>query len=104
MSVEEIAHARRDAGPRGKGIDPNSPSRILERRILLARLRWNLMSASRSLIRDLRRDGIEVHARNVESALILHVASTRPRSAIVPWHMPDEIVLKVIRIVAEGLA
>jgi len=72
--------------------------------MLLARLRGNLEDAARTVEARLYRDGVEVNAESLSAALILHLARVQPRSAIVPWHLPDKVVLKMIAVVAAELA
>jgi len=68
-----------------------------DRRMILARLRWNLTNEARRIIgaraEPISRDGLR-------DELILAVGRAVPRSKIVPWHVSDRVVLQVIERVA----
>jgi hypothetical protein len=68
-----------------------------ERRMILARLRWNLTNEAGRII-GARAEPISRDGRRDE--LILAVARAVPRSKIVPWHVSDRVVLEVIQRVA----
>lgn len=71
-----------------------------ERRMLLARLRSNLMDECPAAVEELRRGNLKISVENVETQLLFCVAHVRPCSALVPWHLPDSIVDKMIHFVA----
>ena len=91
---------------RGNARRPMSgePDRAFERRMLIARLRWQLERAALSITGELRRDGLNVSAVNIEGGLITRVANAQPRSSFIPWDLPDSVVLATIRAVAAELA
>jgi len=72
------------------------PDLDFERQVLLANLLNNLVQAAHDAAEELRRDGIAVGAENLKSALMFAIVNARPRSSIVPWHLPDSIVEKTI--------
>jgi hypothetical protein len=81
-----------------------SADRDFERQMLLARLRGNLMNEAIHAVEAHRRDGVEPNFENLVTALTFAVAKANPRSSIVPWHLPDQIVLKMIHVVAGDVA
>jgi hypothetical protein len=83
---------------------PGEPDRDFERQTLIARLRWNLERPALQIAGELRRDGLSVSAVNIETKLVANIANAKPRSAIVPWHLPDSVVLAITRLVAAKLA
>jgi hypothetical protein len=80
------------------------PDRDLERQMLIARLLWNLERLVLQIAGELRRDSLSVSAVNIETRLIGHIANAKPRSVIVPWHLPESVVLATTRVVAIKLA
>lgn len=76
-----------------------SCDRDFDRKMLLARLRWNLLCRCPIAANQLRREGIDVRPDGLSDQLLFRVANARPRSAIVPWHVPDDAVLAMIPLV-----
>jgi hypothetical protein len=68
--------------------------------LLLARLRGNLTDLAREVVLEFRNRGIDSKAQTVGDGMLLWVVNSHPRSAIVPWHLPDSVVERVARIVA----
>jgi hypothetical protein len=75
-----------------------------DKQMLLARLRWLLTNEARWVVQRLRRDGISPTAESIASGLLIAVGTARPRSRLVPWHLHDATVEKMIAIVANELA
>jgi hypothetical protein len=73
---------------------------VFERQLLLARLRGNLEREALQCAAELRREGLPLSAENLEFRLLQRVASGRPRSRIVPWHLPDSVVAAAIKRIA----
>jgi hypothetical protein len=71
-----------------------------DRRMCLARLRWNLMNECPATIERMRGEGVTITGATLEAALLLLVADVRPRSRIVPWDLNDETVIAMIAKVA----
>jgi hypothetical protein len=80
------------------------PDRDFERQMLLAHLRANLEREALRCIAELRRDALPVNPANVEFRLLQRIVNARPRSAIVPWNLPDVVVAAVARRVSQSLA
>jgi len=78
--------------------------RDLERQMLIARLLWNLETLAPRVAGELRRDSLSLSAMNIETRLIGHISNAKPRSVIVPWHLPESVVLATTRVVAASLA
>jgi hypothetical protein len=70
-----------------------------DRRMILARLRWNLTQNAHDIAERLRRDGLQINPENLRTELSFAIANAQPRSAIVPWHLPDAIVEKAIEFI-----
>ncbi len=75
-----------------------------EQRMLLARLRGLLTTEAKYLVRKMKKEGMSLAVENISSGLMLAVARAQPRSRLVPWHLPDSVVEKMIRVVASSLA
>jgi hypothetical protein len=69
-----------------------------ERRELLAHLRWNLAVEAGRIIDQLRVEGVEITSGLVADSLMFAVARARPRSHLVPWHLADSTVARMIPI------
>jgi hypothetical protein len=67
-------------------------------------LRANLEREALRCIAELRRDALPVNPANVEFRLLQRIVNARPRSAIVPWNLPDVVVAAVARRVSQSLA
>ncbi|HUY28172.1 MAG TPA: hypothetical protein VMV27_12200 [Candidatus Binataceae bacterium] len=80
------------------------PDHDFERKMLLAHLRANLDREALRCVAELRRDALPVNPANVEFRLSQRIVNARPRSAIVPWHLPDEIVAAVACRVSQSVA
>ena len=86
----------------GTAVDfDNGPDRDrdFDRLMFLGRLRWNLLRESPTAAEKLRREGIDVTPDTLRDKLLFQVANARPRSAIAPWFIPDEIILAMIPLV-----
>jgi hypothetical protein len=83
---------------------PCESDRDFELQMLIARLRWNLERPALQIAAKLRQDGLSVSAANIEAKLIANIAKTKPRSAIVPWHLSDRVVRAITHLVAANLA
>src|ERR1700722_18336932 len=51
-----------------------------DRRMVLARLRWNLTQNAHDIAERLRRDGLQISRENIRTELLLAVANAQPRS------------------------
>jgi hypothetical protein len=80
------------------------PDLDLERRMIIAHTRWNLLNEARQLAIQMRREGTAVTPQNLASALILAISNARPRSAIVSWFLDNEVVDRLVTIVAADVA
>jgi hypothetical protein len=68
--------------------------------MLVARLRNNLRNLCPELVDQIRIDGVHLDAATLTHYLVVRVSRTCPRSAVVPWHLRDEVVEKVAMKVA----
>lgn len=66
--------------------------RAFDRRMFLARLRGNLEPVALQAETGMRREGVPVTPDNLALRMQDVIARTKPRSRIVPWHLPTEIV------------
>jgi hypothetical protein len=71
---------------------------------LLAHLRGLLTTEAHVVAYRLRREGLAPTAENIATALVLAVGTARPRSRLVPWHLDDVVVEKMIAIVSDDVA
>jgi hypothetical protein len=74
-----------------------------EARMLLAHLRWLLTDEAHSIVQRLERDGIPLGVENIAPMLMLAVRRARPRSRLVPWHLSNAVVERMIRVVTDAL-
>ncbi len=72
-----------------------------DRSMLLARLKWNLMNECPATIERMRSEGIPITVGYLGGALELAVGRTKPLSAIVPWNVPDPVLVRMIKQVAD---
>jgi hypothetical protein len=77
-------------------------AREFEHRMLLARLRWLLTDEARRIALRLEQDGA-LTAENLAPMLMLAVTRVRPRSRLVPWHLSNAIVERMVGVVANTL-
>jgi hypothetical protein len=84
------------------GIDADCrlSERDFDRKMILARLRWNLETLAQRIAAELRADGFNLTGTNIADGLVFAVVKAKPRSAIVPWHLEDAVVEQAIRRVA----
>jgi hypothetical protein len=73
--------------------------RAFARQLTLATLRWNLTQEARKARVQILRDGLTPTYPTLRHYLALAVERARPRSSIVPWHLPDEVVSRMIGVV-----
>jgi hypothetical protein len=83
---------------------PGEPDRVFERRMIIARTRWNLLNEARRLASQMRREGMAITSQKLASALILAISSAKPRSALVSWFLDDGVVEQIVTIVAANVA
>jgi hypothetical protein len=72
--------------------------------MVLARLRWLLIKEGAQVEQRLRREGLTLCVQNIATGLLLAAGSAKPRSRLVPWHLDDTTVEKMIGVVARELA
>jgi hypothetical protein len=79
--------------------------REFDQKLLLARLRFNLMNLSAKVVRQLEADGIPITTDSVALGMAREVAVTHPRSLMVPWRLSETVVDRVIaRVAADVVA
>jgi hypothetical protein len=78
--------------------------RVFDRRMFLARLRGNLEPVALQVEASMRREGLPVTPDNLALRMQDVIARTKPRSRIVPWHLPTEIVGAAIEWTAREIA
>ena len=78
--------------------------RVFDRRMFLARLRGNLEPVALQAEASMRREGLPVTPDNLALRMQDVIARTKPRSRIVPWHLPTEIVDAAIEWTAREIA
>jgi hypothetical protein len=78
--------------------------RVFDRRMLIARLRGNLEPVALQAEASMRREGLPVTPDNLALRMEDVIARTKPRSRIVPWHLPTEIVEAAIERTAREIA
>jgi len=71
-----------------------------DRRMILARLRWNLLQEAHRVAQKLRRGGAAVTPENIRDELVFAAGRAQPRSMIVPWNLTDVVVEKTIEMLA----
>lgn len=81
-----------------------APDRAFDRQMILARLRWNLCKEAEAVVADLNRQSIPIDVGTIEIMLAKRVSEVRPRSVIVPWHVSEQIVDRMIHVVAVDVA
>jgi hypothetical protein len=84
--------------------DHHEPDREFHRAMCIARTRWLLEAEARRLIAQLRREGEPIRREILANRLILAVLDARPQSRLVAWNLPDAVVEKIVKRVAEGFA
>jgi hypothetical protein len=75
--------------------------REFDRLMILACLRWNLTQLAQGFVNDVAAESKTATRQQVEHYLALEVARARPRSTIVPWHLPQAVVDRAITLVAK---
>jgi hypothetical protein len=71
-----------------------------DRRMILARLRWNLLQEAHRVAEKLRCGGAPVTRVTIRDELVFAVVRAQPRSMIVPWNLTDAVVEKMIEMLA----
>ena len=71
---------------------------------LIARLRGHLEGMVSSVTSEFRALDIPPTAEGLYGAMLIRVSKARPRSRIVPWHLPDSIVESMARKIAHKVA
>ncbi len=71
--------------------------------MLIARPRSNLTKLARQAAGELCAQGIQPYPQILHDTMLSRVANARPRSAIIPWHLPDAIVQQVAWLVANDV-
>jgi hypothetical protein len=75
-----------------------------EQRILMARLRWLLTNEGKSIVRRFESEGaLTLTVGDIAPMLMLAVAKSQPRSRLVPWHLSNAVVERMVQVVAESL-
>jgi hypothetical protein len=76
-----------------------APDLVLERQLLLAHLRGQLLQAVFDGAEDLRHDGIAVSPENLRTALTFAIVYARPRSELRPWDVSEADTENMIEMV-----
>ncbi len=78
------------------------PDRDFELRMLIARCRWLLTLEARGIAARLLADN-SFHVQLLRDELLLTVARSNPRSRLIPWHLTDRVVERIIKVVVADL-
>jgi|GEM_PF-6321297 len=70
----------------------------------IARTYWLLTCEARSIVAELQREHAEIAQDIIALRLHLAIAAARPRSRLVSWHLPDDVVAPIIERVAAAVA
>lgn len=89
--------AASDAGPFGE------PDRKFDASMTVARCRWNLTLEAERLTRQMLLEG-SFRAPALRDQLLLAIAHARPRSRLIPWHLTDRVVERIVNAVVADLA
>lgn len=102
MLASDYSHSR-DASMSGGGDFDGGVDAEFYKRMLLARLRWLLINEAAVIASRLQRDGITLTTESLAITLMQAVGSARPRSLLVPWHLDDATVERMVRVVSDDL-
>jgi hypothetical protein len=104
MSAATALKVNPDEIGSGKGTNGDLVDRVFDRRMFLARLRGNLEPVALQAEASMRREGLPVTSDDLALRMQDVIARTQPRSRIVPWHLPTEIVDAAIERTAREIA
>ena len=79
------------------------PDRHFEAAMLVARCRWNLTLEARGLTTRMLADG-SFSGPALRDQLLLAIAHARPRSRLIPWHLSDGVMERIVNAVVADLA
>lgn len=74
------------------------PESVFE--MAVARTRWLLLLEARSIVRALRHSDDPVTRELLMHHLGLAILHARPRSKLIAWHLPSDVVDEIVRRVA----
>ena len=71
--------------------------------MVVARCRWNIALEADVLTRAMLADG-RFSRLALRDQLSLAIANARPRSRLIPWHLANEVVERILNVVVDGVA
>jgi hypothetical protein len=77
---------------------------VFERQLMLAILRGNLTREAHKARAQILRDGLTPSYSVLRHYIVQALERAKPRSSIIPWHLPDEVVTRMVGFVVNEQA